>query len=179
MEARNETYVIANLSVITVRAGTVEFVYRLVDEIRPTSTTVLTSIPLTTDQLHRTIFPPVFRLARAGIIGSSIGAHTVLAGRVSFALVDIVLTMIALVSLVAFAGIATDTIHAGSSLARITVAFVDIYLAIFPRNTLHAKALVSEKKRRKRVQSQSFLRYLFSQNYRSITVALTHSHSRN
>ena len=135
---------------ITVRAGTVEFVYRLVDEIRPTCTAVLTSIPLTTDQLHRTIFPTVFRLARAGIISSSIGAHTVLAGRVSFALVDVVLTVIALVSLVALAGIATDTVHAGSSLARVTLAFVDIHLAIFPRNALHAKAFVSKKRNRKK-----------------------------
>lgn len=50
--------------------------------------------------------------------------------------------MITLVSFVAFAGVTTDTINTGPSLARITITFVDIYLAIFPRNTLYAKTLV-------------------------------------
>lgn len=129
---------------ISVGTSAIEFVYSFVDEIRPTSTAILTSVSLATDQLHRTIFTAIFRLASTSIIGPSICTHTMLTGRISFALIDIVLTMITLVSFVAFAGVTTDTINAGPGLARITITFVDIYLAIFPRNTLHAKTLVSE-----------------------------------
>lgn len=131
---------------ISIRAGTVEFMYRLIDEVWPTSSTVLTSISLTTDQLYRTIFTTVFWLTSAGVISSSIGTHAVLAGRISFTLVDIVLTMIAFVSLVTFASVTTNTVYAGSSLAWITIALVNIYFAVFPRNTLYAKTFVSENK---------------------------------
>lgn len=81
--------------------------------------------------------------------------------------------MITLVSFVAFAGVTTDTINTGPSLARITITFVDIYLAIFPRNTLYAKTLVSEIYIFKKL-SEYFLFPFFSHN-----TMLTRSHSRN
>lgn len=131
---------------VPVRASAIEFMYCLVDEIRPTRSAVLAGISLTTDELHRTIFSAILRLACARVIGSAIGAYTVLARRVPFAFVDVVLTMISLVTLLAFAGVSADTIHAGSGLARIAFALVDIYLAIFPRHTLDAETLVPERR---------------------------------
>lgn len=65
-----------------------------------------------------------------------------LAGIVSFALVDLVLAMISFVALVTFAGVAADTIHTSTWTARIAIALVDVYLAILAGDTLHAEALV-------------------------------------
>lgn len=93
-----------------------------------------------------------------------------LAGRISLALVDVVLAMIALVSLVAFARVTTDTIHAGPSLARIAIAFVDIHFAIFPHNALHAKTFVPE------ISKFTFLPTI---PLSSLFSMLTRSHSRN
>jgi hypothetical protein len=65
------------------------------------------------------------------------------AGIVSFALVDFMLAVIALVTLVTFAGVTADTIHAGARPTRIAVAFIDIYFAILASNTLYAEAFIS------------------------------------
>lgn len=131
---------------VTVRAGAIEFVYRFVNEIRPTSAAILTSVPLATDQLHGTIFATVLRFAGTGVIGSPVCANTVLAWCVSLALVDVVLTMITLVSIVTFAGVTANAVYAASGLARVAVALVDVHLAIFPGHTLHAQTFVSKNK---------------------------------
>lgn len=127
---------------VTVGTGTIELVNGFVDKVRPASATVLASVALTANQLHRTVFTTVFRLASAKIVGSAIGAHSMLAGIVPFAFIDLVLTMISLEAFVAFACIAADTIHAGARAAGITIALIDVYLTIFAGDTLHAKALV-------------------------------------
>lgn len=136
------THIIADFTVIAVGTSTVKLVNGLVDQIGPTSAAVLTSVALTADQFDRTIFAPVLRVAGAEIIGSAIGAHTVLAGIVSLALVDLVLAMITFVTFVAFAGVAADAIHAIARTARIAVTLVDVHLAILTGDTLHAEALI-------------------------------------
>lgn len=149
---------------VSVRAGTIEFVYSFVDEIRPAGTTVLTRIPLATNEFHRAIFPAVFRLASARVIGSTIDAYTVFARCVPFTFVDIVLTMVALITLVAFTGVATDAIHADPGLTRIAIALVDIEFAIFARDTLHAQTLVAEREIDSIIfHYSSFLRFCFIQ----------------
>lgn len=140
------THIIADFAVISVGAGAVELVDGLVDEIGPTSAAVLTSVALTTDQLDRTVFAPVFRLAGAEVISSAVGANPVLARIVSLALVDLVLTVITLVALVALACVAADAIHASARTARVAVALVDVHLAILAGDTLHAEALVPVEK---------------------------------
>lgn len=64
------------------------------------------------------------------------------AGIVSFAFINLVLAVISFVAFITLAGVATDTIHAGTWTAGIAVTFVDVYLTILTGDTLHAKALV-------------------------------------
>lgn len=137
------THVIANFTVVAVGTSTIELVNCLVNQIGPTSTTVLAGVTLAADQFHRTVFAAVFWLACAKVIRSAVRACSVFAGIVSFALINFVLAVIAFVTFIAFASITTDTIHASAWSARVAVAFVDIHLAILAGNTLHAEAFVS------------------------------------
>lgn len=104
------TYVVAYFPVISVRTGAIEFMYSLVDQIRPASATVLTRVALATDEFYRTIFTTVLRVTVTRVISPSVGTHTVFARHIPFALVDIVLTMVAFVALIAFTGVTADAI---------------------------------------------------------------------
>jgi len=129
--------------VIAVGTGAIEFMNCLVNQVRPTRTTVLAGITLAADQFHRTVFATILWFASAKVVRPAVGTDSMFAGIVSFAFVNFMLAVIALVTLVTFAGITADTIHAGARPARIAVAFVDIYFAILAGNTLHAEAFVS------------------------------------
>lgn len=128
---------------VAVRTGAVELVHGLVNEVGPTGAAVLAGVALAADQLHRAVFAAVFRLAGAEIIRPAVGADPVLAGAVSLALVDLVLAVITLVTFVALASVAADTVHARARLAGVAVALVDIHLAILAGDPLHAETLVS------------------------------------
>lgn len=132
------THVITNLAVIAIRTSTVEFVHGFVDEIRPAGSTVLTSIALAADQFHRTVFTSIFWFTSTKIVRSTVGADTMLTRVISFTFVDLVLTVITLVTFIAFTCIATNTIHTGASLARIAVTLVDIHLTILAGDSLYA-----------------------------------------
>ena len=136
------THMIADLAVEAIRTGTIEPVLRLVDEIRPAGPIIHTCVTLATDQRHRAVLSAEQLIAHARVIGASIVADAVLAGGVTLALVDVVLTVIALEALLALAGVAADAVHAGALVARIALALVDVRLAVLARHALHTDALV-------------------------------------
>jgi len=129
--------------VVAIGTSAIEFMNCFINQVRPTRTTILAGITLAAHQFHRTVFAAIFWFASAKIVRPAVSTYSVFARIVSFAFVDFMLAVIALVTLVTFAGITADTIHADARPARIAIALVDIYFAILASNTLYAEAFVS------------------------------------
>lgn len=144
---------------IAVGTSTVELVNGFIDQIGPASATVLTGIALTANQFHRAVLASIFWLARAKVICPAISAHPVFAGIISLAFVDLVLAMIALITFIAFTGVAADAVHACTCLARVTVAFVNVHFAILAGNSLYTETLVSEISGTYSFDIEKYIRY--------------------
>lgn len=142
-----ETHIATSFAVETSRTRAIEHVFSFIDKIWPTGTTILAGGALAADKFDGTVFASVFRLAGTVIIGSAVRARAMFAGRISLALIDVVLAMITLKTFVAFARVTAYSVDAGTRDARTALALVYVNLTILPRQALHTQAFVSANSR--------------------------------
>lgn len=138
-------YKITDIAIVSVRAGTIEGVFRLVDKVREAGTAVFTSVFLASDELDGTVFAAVTRLAGTKVVSSFIYAGAVLARLVAHALIDIVLAVLALEALITLASVTPNPIHAHSGFTRIAFALVYIRLAVNSSYSLYTNTFIPEK----------------------------------
>lgn len=126
------------------RAGTIELVFRLTNQVRPTRASVQTRVGAgTPDQLYRTVFASVQKRRTIAVpVRPFIHARAVLARIVSVTLIDVDLTMHALDSVLTLAHVASNLVDARAPPARTTLTLVDVDLAIVAHDARHTHAFV-------------------------------------